>query len=448
MNDENEFVQIARMLNDIARASGALEKKALLQKYGTNSTFKNVLKFVYDPYHKCGLGSNKLDKALRSVNPIKGTTDVLQVIIVLLENNTGTDYAASYAAAFVNAVSQKYYGDVNVYDIACDIVTQSLKLGVSTKTLNSVYGSSFIPTVGCMLGTLYSDVKAPQWPCIATEKLDGIRRILIKENGVCRMFSRSGHEDTGCVDILKEAKYLPDNHVYDGEMTAKGTFVDNIALRQATSSIMNSKGDKHGVVLKLFDMLTLEEFYSGTSMKAIDRKIVLAATFKDDSLQHLTDDWAQLQVAFGVDHTFEHIVTVPIIGLFNNLDEVTPHLTAIWDRHGEGIMLNSVNGRYEIKRSTQLMKLKFSTEVTLPVIGFKEGKDKYAGSLGALLVDYKGSIVGVGSGFTDEERQVIWDNQTEFLGKRVEIETFGESKNATGGISLNVPIFKRFVGGE
>jgi hypothetical protein len=30
----------------------------------------------------------------------------------------------------------------------------------------------------------------------------------------------------------------------------------------------------------------------------------------------------------------------------------------------------------------------------------------------------------------------------------IEIETFGESTNALGGISLNCPIFKRFVGQE
>ncbi len=50
--------------------------------------------------------------------------------------------------------------------------------------------------------------------------------------------------------------------------------------------------------------------------------------------------------------------------------------------------------------------------------------------------------------FPDAQRQLIWANKSKVLGRKVEIETFGESKNAQGTISLNCPIFKRFVGDE
>jgi DNA ligase-1 len=68
--------------------------------------------------------------------------------------------------------------------------------------------------------------------------------------------------------------------------------------------------------------------------------------------------------------------------------------------------------------------------------------------LGALVVEYKGNKLGVGSGFTDQQRQHIWDWKGHYISKQVEIETFGESKNAMGEVSLNCPIFKRFVGEE
>ena len=68
--------------------------------------------------------------------------------------------------------------------------------------------------------------------------------------------------------------------------------------------------------------------------------------------------------------------------------------------------------------------------------------------MGALLTDYNGNKLGVGSGFTDAQRQEIWDNPDKYIGRSIEIDTFGESTNALGEKSLNCPIFKRFVGAE
>ena len=68
--------------------------------------------------------------------------------------------------------------------------------------------------------------------------------------------------------------------------------------------------------------------------------------------------------------------------------------------------------------------------------------------LGALIVDYNGTRLGVGSGFTDSDRILIWLNPDKFIGRYIEIDTFGESTNALGEKSLNCPIFKRFADTE
>ena len=80
-----------------------------------------------------------------------------------------------------------------------------------------------------------------------------------------------------------------------------------------------------------------------------------------------------------------------------------------------------------------------------------EGSGKYEDAMGALVVQYTNkhgqqSYLGVGSGFTDDQRRDIWNNPEKYIGRKVEIETFGESTNAAGMTSLNCPIFKRFVG--
>jgi DNA ligase-1 len=350
---------------------------------------------------------------------------------------------------FIENMRRKYPDNEDVVMVAKGVVTQNLKIGASVKTLNAAYGNDFIPVISCMLGTLYGDVKPAsiKWPCVVTEKLDGIRRVLIKQDGICMMYSRSGHYDPYCIEILEEAKHLPDNHVYDGELLAIGDFKNSIELRQATNSIANSKGNKTGLTFNIFDMIPVDEFFKGMSREhALNRKIRLGATLMDESIQLLHEDWARLIAGFGIHQDLKVIKSVPILAFAKNFTEIEPVVEEIWGRGGEGVMLNTATGLYELKRSKQLLKVKHTEEFTLKVIGVTEGFGKFEDTLGALVVDYKGNKVGVGSGFTDAQRKQIWDNPDDYLDRYIEVESFGESKDMLGNVSINCPIFKRFVG--
>lgn len=438
------MLEVSQAIKQVGRTSSTSDKLRLLKAYADVPGFKEILKFIYNPYCKTGISSKKLNKALDVPGNKIEWSDAIEYFST---HQTGTDSDVVYAKNFISYTNAKY--GALAARIAEALVTQNLKIGITATSLNKVYGDDFIPRTGCMLGTLFENVGVTKtkWPCIVTEKLDGVRRILIKENSVCRCYSRSGHEDTGLVEILEEAKYLPNNFVYDGELLAKGTFKDSIAQRQATNSIANIKGHKTGLTFNVFDMVPLDEFYAGyCPTPALRRKIRLGATLGDESIQLIDDEWAQRIRAFSVYHTFEHIAPVPILGFVNNLSDVEPIVEAIWARGGEGVMLNTSTGPYEIKRSKQLLKIKHTEEFILPVVDVLEGTGKYEDAMGAIVVEYKGSKVGVGSGFTDDQRRFIWDNKERYIGRKAEIESFGESINAQGFVSLNCPIFLRFVG--
>jgi len=81
------------------------------------------------------------------------------------------------------------------------------------------------------------------------------------------------------------------------------------------------------------------------------------------------------------------------------MKKIAELVTPIWKRGGEGIMLNTMEGHYEIKRSNSLLKVKYVESMDLKVVDIQEGTGKYEGMMGALVVDYKGYRVGVGSGF-------------------------------------------------
>ncbi len=224
-----------------------------------------------------------------------------------------------------------------------------------------------------------------------------------------------------------------------------GTYESSIALRQATNSIANRKGTRTGVSFNIFDVIPLDEFKKGKSKyTALNRKILLGAMFGDDGIQHLHDDWAKMMAAFDIGaQGLTAVKAVPILGVVNTEEEIAELVTPIWKRGGEGIMLNTFEGHYELKRSNSLLKVKYVESMDLKVVDIQEGTNKYEGMMGALVVDYKGYRVGVGSGFSDEERQRFWDNPEEIIGKTIEVDTFGESKDQLGNVSLNCAIFRR-----
>ena len=429
--------EIARAVYEIQATSGRNDKLALLRQYESLPGFKETMRFIYDPYIRTGIADKKLRKGMHGMKNERLT--VYDVIEYFEANQTGTDDDVYFAWLFINAQETE-----QARDLAFAMVTKNLKIGITDTSLNSVYGTDFIPRIGCMLGVPYPENKHKvKGPFIATEKLDGIRRILVKEKGKCRLYSRSGIEDEGLVEIIEEARYLPDNTVYDGELLAIGTYENSIALRQATNSIANRKGIRTGVSFNIFDIIPLDEFKKGKSKyNALNRKLLLGAMFGDEGIQYLHDDWAKLLVAFDLGHKFRTIKAVPILGVVSTDEEIAELVAPIWERGGEGIMLNTMEGLYEIKRSNNLLKVKYNESLDLKVVDIQEGTGKYEGMLGAAIVEYKGYRVGVGSGFSDEERQRFWDNPEEIIGKTIEVDTFGESKDMLGNVSLNCAIFK------
>lgn len=455
----NDFVYVANTLALVAQTPSRTQKLYLLRMNAEKPGFKDILRFIYDPYIHTGISGAKLLLASNMAKEIlalpKLNTSTLvsyqTVIKHFTEHNTGDSSDIAFAAAFLASVCR--YPDTNreTVKLAKAMITNNLQIGVTATSLNIVYGKNFIPKTGCMLGTLYKDVAHIHWPCIITEKYDGNRRMILKDNGKVSIYTRSGHPDDGLVDIVKEAALLPNNFMYDCELLAEGTFSDSIQQRQATASIALSSGNRAGVYIRVFDMVPIQEYYAGKSTHdAKYRKTRLAATFADEGLQYIyPDQWQELILAYQMDELPKHILVAPILGVAKSFGDVEPIVNEIWSRHYEGVMLNTFDGVYEVsspRRVKTLIKVKNTEEFTLTCTGFDEGENSFEGMLGALLAEYKGFTVGVGSGLSKKQRIDIWNNKGKYKGKQFEVDCFGESTNAIGGKSLNCPIFKRWVG--
>ena len=77
----------------------------------------------------------------------------------------------------------------------------------------------------------------------------------------------------------------------------------------------------------------------------------------------------------------------------------------------ENLMLHRGDSSYKVARSDDLLKVKLHDDAEAKVIGHVPGKGKYAGQLGALLVEMPGSDgqapkrLKLGTGLTDAQRQ-------------------------------------------
>lgn len=134
----------------------------------------------------------------------------------------------------------------------------------------------------------------------------------------------------------------------------------------------------------------------------------------------------------------------------NDLFEFTNHPQY---KNWEGLMLRDAGAPYQYKRTDKLLKIKQWQDIECKVVGVKAGIGKHLGRLGALIVDYKGYVVAVGSGFNDQEREILWRELKE--GGRlydslvngelyIKVKYFEESQDADGNISLRFPTYLCF----
>jgi len=58
------------------------------------------------------------------------------------------------------------------------------------------------------------------------------------------------------------------------------------------------------------------------------------------------------------------------------------------------------------------------------------------------MVEHRGNIVRVGSGFSIEQRRLYHAEPSKIIGKTITVQYFEESKNQNGEYSLRFPVIK------
>jgi len=412
--------EIREIFDLIGSTPSKNEKKEILDKHRDNELLKTILNFIYNPFILTGISSKKIDKKVNMDWCHAATIDnnITSLINYLTLNNTGKDEDIVALKVFIRKQTEESQEFIR------GIITKNIKVGMTSSTINKVFGKDFIPEFKVMLAEKYKDYKDKlTGDFIVTQKLDGVRSVFIKENGSVKVFSRQGQPIEDLIELLPEFENFPDNTVFDGELLAvNNENLDSKTLYRKTVKITQSKGNKTGVEFHAFDMVPLEDFKQGKSN--------IICIVRKRGLESLLDSG------------YKYIKYVPVLYYGNDKSKIEPLLQKARNEGNEGIMVNLANAPYSCKRTKDILKVKIMESVDLKVTGYEEGDNKYTGMLGALVVDYKGFTLKVGGGYTDVDRVEIWKNRDDMIGKIIEVSYFEESENERGGLSLRFPVYK------
>ena len=444
--------KVLKILEEIKNASGKA-KQEILETNMNNDLLKEVLCFVYNPYIVTGVSDKKINKQVLGQNVSVCNDNILDVFEYLKENHTGTDKDIAYLQRFLltQPVEQR--------ETYKEIFTKKLKIGVTATTINKVW-KNLIPEYDVQQGKKLCERidKISEEEIILTQKYDGLRCTARVENGNVQLFSRQGQLYEGLIELERELAYLPDG-CYDGELLKdepecrqegglpKFLKMDNYKVpeksilmklyapmpskelfKQTTSIVNSDLEEKRGIAFFIYDMTPLENF---DKMETYKEK----TSVRKQSLETML-------TLFG--SKIPHLKIVPILyqGIFDSI-LIDAMLEQVLLCHQEGLMINLANSPYEFKRSNNLIKVKKMYPADLRIIGFEEGSGQNAGTLGAIVVDYKGFSVKVGSGFKKDERDFFWQHKDELMGTIVTVQYFEETTNKKdNSLSLRFPVYK------
>lgn len=415
--------QVFNVIKQLRGESSTNAKKEILVHHKNNELLQKVLFYTYNPFLKYGMSEKILTEQLKNMSFIHSENeniDIFQLLDKLASSNINNDLREEIAETLMKIK------DNEIFELYKCILLKDLKIGVNVSTINKVW-KSLVPKFEIQLAKGFKDVSLKDNEYIyITEKLDGIRCVMIKSGDSVKFFTRQGKEINGLFEIEKEIMeiFKDKDIVLDGELLAINyENLNSGDLYRKTVKIVNKKdGEKTGVHYCVFDVLSLEEFKQKTGTHTYkERRRILNCLLKNEETNFL--------------------VRVPV--LYEGTDHSKIHeLLNVMDNSGkEGIMINR-DVEYKFKRHNGIVKVKTMLSADLKIIGFEEGTGRLKHTLGAIIVDYKGTKVNVGSGFKDAERNLIWGNREKLLHTIAEIQYFEESQNEDGQISIRFPVFK------
>jgi len=284
-------------------------------------------------------------------------------------------------------------------EIAKLIVKKNLNIGCNAALINKAFAGELIETHKVMLAKRYDSTTPLEYPKLVSPKIDGIRAVFRNDS----FYSRAGHTLIGLDHLKTTINFRGVHHTLDGELYVPGSSFDELSGR-----IRSHATDKPEVKYAVFDIINehpLTERY-----------------------EYLQQVFPAMGQGFNVEHVPNTMVT--------DLEQVNFAYRKYREAGLEGLMIKSPTAKYQKKRSKDWLKMKplYSSEYN--IVSIFEGEGRLTGTLGGFVINNNGSLVRVGSGFSEAERDAFWKAPP--IGKWATVEAM--EKTPSG--SLRHPIYR------
>lgn len=413
-----EFGSLSALL-ELQSASGSKAKMSVINKYRNNVDFVKMLKYSLDPVRTYKVSEKTIrDRRVKVTDNTKYVkfNNIFEVCDMLSDMKAIDDNTLLNVQMFLfNACTEE---ERNVF---IKILTKTLRLGVTGSTVNKVI-PGLIPEweVQQAYPVDKYPVKNGTWFAL-TQKLNGVRATYYKG----RLMSRTGLPYDGLDHITRLLSEISTDMVFDGELTLAQSdgMSDNEAFRTATGIINSDSEHKTQIRYTIFDAVKEEEFDNGASEETY--KVRRARL--DEMSERLCDN--------------KYVSVLPTLYTGTNIEEIDILLDKMVAEDKEGLMIN-LDVPYKRKRHNGILKVKRFYTMDLRVVGVEEGTGRLSGVLGALVLEYMGNEVRVGTGFSDALRIHMWENRDDIVGSICEVKYKEISQDKRTGVrSLQFPVF-------
>lgn len=399
------------ILEQLERLKGMTDKKFVLSRNVEHKEFNELVTYALSFAKKFYVKKFEIPSpASESVSQShRKFIDLLDVLSSRKITGNAAIQAVELFLSQCTEKQQKWYTRVLKKDLRC---------GISVKTATSAGFN--IPVFDVMLATdghkckKINEIIAKG--VYASPKLDGYRCIAIKSGDEVSLYSRNGTQYDNFPAIVKLLEGFGGDFILDGEIMS-----DDFQAMQK-SAFASKRGTSVGdVKYHVFDIIPVDEWESENFVTPkADRIVLLEDFFKNKN----------------------HASLVEVKNfLVDDLDAIHELETDFIDMGYEGAMVVPNIPYYKGRKSNCLMKFKRMETMDVRVIDVYEGTGKNEGKLGGLrVVQDNGEICDVGTGFTDQDREWIWNNPTEVVDRIAEIQYQEMTKDAI----MRFPIFLRW----
>lgn len=402
------MTSVIEILELLESNNSRLFKEQILEENSKNELLKKVFVTVGDPYNNFYINKFKMSHAV-STSDSRLDNDIIEDFLNFIVNTLATRKITGNAAK--DAVVVQFSKMTQLQQKWCQrIILKNLRCGVQEATINKTWPNAIVGFSVQLAESLKTHHDAStgiiideliEYPVRVEPKLDGLRCIIVKNDGNVTLFTRSG----SIIETLPQIKNAIeksdwDNFVLDGEVMGSD-------WNESASVVMSYKTNKNdsNMFYHVFDAMAFEDWRDQQSSLSLLDRISLAEELIEKT-------------------NCEKIVCVFGETVLEEKDLLQFYANCM-SKGYEGIMIKKLKANYAFKRSDAVVKMKPVATYEGMIVGHYLGNrgSKREGMWGGFeVVMTNGIVTRVGGGYTDKLKSEIGINPDVWLGKIVEIE--------------------------